>query len=371
MRWSIRCCQTQRFGLLGSMNKTWIEWVRWGVINGFAISLLGVGSLVSADEQGSDDAIRIAFGSCNHQDLPQPLWNDILQQKPQFWVWLGDNIYGDTEDMAVMREKYDRNKAHPGYTELRQRAEVLGTWDDHDYGVNDGGRDYAMKEASKLEFARFLDLAETHEIFSREGIYHHVDRVVGDGFRLRFILLDTRTFRGPLERAQREGEPFAVYQPDPEGGLLGEAQWEWLQPLLNGDDFDFCILASSIQLLSAEHAFEKWANFPRERQRLIDWIDANCPGKALVISGDRHHSELSRLELSDRAQLIDATSSALNRPGGLNDEPNALRVDTFSGAINYGLVTLRPSEGVGSVKILLEGNVGISELQFPLGESNP
>lgn len=340
--------------------------MRWTLLMAGVAAGVGAMSALHAEEVGTEDAIRIAFGSCNHQDLPQPLWKDILSEDPHFWIWLGDNIYGDTEDMAVMRELYARNKAQPDYAQLRQRAEVHGTWDDHDYGVNDGGREYPMKAASKRELARFLDLPDSHEIFTREGVYHHVDRVVAGGFRLRLIFLDTRSFRDPLVRIRKEGQPFAVYRPNANGTLLGDAQWRWLKPLLDAEAFDFCIIASSIQLLAAEHAFEKWANFPNERQRLIDWINASCPGKAIVISGDRHHSELSRLELESGAQLIDATSSGLNRPGGLGHEPNVLRVGVFNGEINYGLLTLNPRRNLGTVEIKLEGAEVISTLQFPI-----
>ncbi len=44
---------------------------------------------------------RIAFGSCAGQDQPQPIWEAVLAQDPQLWIWAGDNIYGDTEDMEL------------------------------------------------------------------------------------------------------------------------------------------------------------------------------------------------------------------------------------------------------------------------------
>ncbi|MFT2009284.1 hypothetical protein ACMA1I_11470 [Pontibacter sp. 13R65] len=49
----------------------------------------------------------IAFGSCNRQNLPQPMWSAIMNDKPNLWIWLGDNIYGDSDDMAFLKGKYD------------------------------------------------------------------------------------------------------------------------------------------------------------------------------------------------------------------------------------------------------------------------
>ena len=69
---------------------------------------------------------RIAFGSCCHQDKPKPILNAVLATKPEFFLFLGDNIYGDTEDMAVMREKYRRLDADAGFAALRARSTILG-----------------------------------------------------------------------------------------------------------------------------------------------------------------------------------------------------------------------------------------------------
>ena len=93
----------------------------------------------------------IAFGSCSKQYNPNQLWLDILENDPDIWIWLGDNIYGDTHDMDLMAEKYAHQKADTGYQLLiKSGTHIIGTWDDHDYGVNDSGRNYARKEESKV-----------------------------------------------------------------------------------------------------------------------------------------------------------------------------------------------------------------------------
>src|SRR6266851_3009956 len=88
------------------------------------------------DAQHAQVLERIAFGSCNRESLPQPLWSPILETRPDLWIWLGDNIYADTEDMEVMRQKYARQLANEGYRQLRASVPVIGIWDDHDYGAN-------------------------------------------------------------------------------------------------------------------------------------------------------------------------------------------------------------------------------------------
>src|SRR5258707_14083938 len=82
---------------------------------------------------------RIAFGSCAHQDRDQPIWGPIVKEKPELFLFIGDAIYADTEDMEVMRKKYKALAAKPGYQKLLETCPVLATWDDHDYGGEDVG----------------------------------------------------------------------------------------------------------------------------------------------------------------------------------------------------------------------------------------
>jgi len=68
---------------------------------------------------------RIAFGSCARQDKPQPIWDAVLASEPDLFVFLGDNIYGDTRDPTVLRAKYAQLAAQPGFKRLRERVPVL------------------------------------------------------------------------------------------------------------------------------------------------------------------------------------------------------------------------------------------------------
>jgi len=100
---------------------------------------------------------KIAFGSCLKQDQAQPIWKGILSVEPELWIWLGDNIYGDTADAAVLSIKYAELKANPDYEELRKKARVVGTWDDHDYGKNNAGKEFEGKASSQKALLDFLD----------------------------------------------------------------------------------------------------------------------------------------------------------------------------------------------------------------------
>jgi alkaline phosphatase D len=92
---------------------------------------------------------RIAFGSCAHQARPQPIWDAVLVAEPEVFILLGDNVYADTAGMGLLREVYESQGANTGWQRLFASTEVLATWGDHDFGLNDGGADFGAKEASR------------------------------------------------------------------------------------------------------------------------------------------------------------------------------------------------------------------------------
>ncbi len=176
----------------------------------------------------SDPLTRIAAGSCNRQDLPQPLWDSILKFKPQLWVWLGDNIYGDSDNMALLEEKWMEQKKNPGYRKLVDVCLIDGIWDDHDYGRNDAGSEYKWKSESQRLFLDFLDEPTASTRRTQSGIY--ASRVFGpEGRRVCLILLDVRTHRV----APRTG-----------GDILGEEQWVWLEKSLRSSTAQIHIICS-------------------------------------------------------------------------------------------------------------------------------
>jgi alkaline phosphatase D len=144
---------------------------------------------------------RIAFGSCASEARPQPIWAAIAATKPELLLMLGDNIYADTRDMDVMRAKYARLAAMPGFKALRESVPILATWDDHDLGVDDGGSDYPKKVESQRIFLDFFGDPEDSPRRKRPGVYDA--RVFGpEGRRVQVIMLDTRYFRSsPLRRS--------------------------------------------------------------------------------------------------------------------------------------------------------------------------
>lgn len=306
----------------------------------------------------SDNAqiFRIAFGSCSDEDKPQPLWDDILSEDPDVWIWLGDNIYGDSEDMKVLRSKYNMQNANPDYQKLKANATILGTWDDHDYGANDAGRHYPKRVESQKEFLRFFEVPNDDIRWTRPGIYD--SRLFNnDGITIQVILLDTRYFRDdPIKED-------LTYFPNTTGTILGEDQWQWLEKELSESMADVHIIASGYQIIAEEHRFEKWSNFPNERKRLFDLLKNNKTKNPIIITGDRHIGEIAMISHDDYS-IYDITSSSLTHGwSNKRKEPNKHRLGNLVYDENYGLLEIKRENDSIQISVFLktEGRVALEK----------
>lgn len=275
--------------------------------------------------QTLDRVKRFVFGSCNKQYLPQPLWKNIIADSPDLFLWTGDVVYADTEDMGKLSQIYASQLRQAEYSAfLKTRVPVIGVWDDHDYGENNGDRSFGPRRESQSLFLDFVGEPKDSARRSQDGIY--TSYTFGEGKeQTRFLLLDTRSHRS-----------------EDKSDLLGKAQWAWLEAELMKKAEGVTFLVSSIQVLPYEQKFEKWSNFPSSRERLLALI-GKSPGEAIVIiSGDRHFSELSQLKVGPKT-VFEITASGMTHAFRNPDEArnqNSLRVGPLLDRLNYGLIEI-------------------------------
>lgn len=316
---------------------------------------------------------RIAFGSCQTQDEPLPILNTVLQWNPELFIYLGDNIYGDTDDMKVLEAKYGKLNAKPEFQQLRSRVPTIATWDDHDYGANDAGKEYPFRKQSKEIFLTFWNDPADSVRRSRDGIYNHYwfrDPTINK--TLQIIVLDSRTFRDPPLK-----NPFSSwkndYLPDtnPDKSILGQTQWQWLEERFK-EPADLRVICSSIQFSHEYNGFESWTNFPLELIKMVELIKRTKANGVVFISGDVHWGELSVLRAKDCYPLYDLTASGLNRDWDLV-EPNRNRLGVACADFHFGMldinwqaaqpsVTFRIHDMTGRARV--RRTVRLSELRF-------
>ena len=274
------------------------------------------------------DEIKIGIGSCLDQDFPQPIWQPIEEENLDYFIFLGDNVYGDSifENLYKMKRAYSKQeKLLPDFLD---QTDIFAIWDDHDYGKNDGGSDYKYKKLAENLFLDFWNVPINDVRRSREGIYFSENKVFFNK-KYKLIFLDTRYFRSQLKGKK------GSYQKnnDESATILGKEQWTWLEKELDSN-FDYLFIFSSIQIIPEDHGFEKWSNFPNDRTKLLKILE-KYKDRTILFSGDRHRSGIYK-----RNGIVEITSSSMNKPGSSFFETDKYLIGETYPQENYSVLKI-------------------------------
>ncbi len=242
---------------------------------GVGLLTLTVSICTASATQSMSNTTRIALLGCIDEEQPIPAFERYKDLGADVHLWLGDNVYVDTQDdIDAFYEAYDLLRKKPYFKELRDQGIHLATWDDHDFGDNNETSSYRLKEQSLDAFVQFWGNAD-YLADSSDGIYQQ-HTLEFDDKTLNVILLDVRFNRG---------------EPDGNGDILGEKQWQWLERVI-ATDADLTLLVSGTQfLLSSNADSETWEDYPRSLVRLRDVVRQSSASPIVMISGDQHYAE--------------------------------------------------------------------------------
>ena len=284
--------------------------------------------LISSSNFIYAESIKIGLGSCLDQDYPQPIWQSIKKEDLNYFIFLGDNVYGDTRygSLRKMKSAYDKQKKV--LPDFLNDISIFSIWDDHDFGINDGGADYRFKRRAQELYLDFWEITKDDDRSNREGIYFSKNEIFFDK-KFKFIFLDTRFFRSKLKGKKSN----YIENIESDATILGNAQWTWLENELKSD-FDFLFIFSSIQIIAKDHRFEKWSNFPIERAKLFELLE-QFNDKTILFSGDRHRAGIYR-----KNGIIELTSSSMNKPGSSFSETDSYLIGKTYPQENYGVLEI-------------------------------
>jgi len=285
---------------------------------------------------------KFAIGSCayiNEAAYDRPgepygkglgIFNSILEKEPEMMLWLGDNIYLREGDWSSQSGIYHRYTHFRGQKELQKFWKSMhhyAIWDDHDYGPNDADRSFVSKKRSLNAFKTFWGNYE-YGINGKDGIssqfsYNDLD----------FFLLDNRYFRSPNHRKSGKRE------------ILGEEQVQWLIDALVYSKATFKVVLVGGQFLSPAAVYENHATYGEERRKIIELMEQEELKNVIFLSGDRHKTELTKMELENGHLIYDYTCSPLSSKAyDSRDEGNNLRVEgTHVSTQNFGLLSVTGS----------------------------
>ena len=321
---------------------------------------------------------RVAFGSCAFQSVPQPIFRQIADTRPDIYLSLGDAIYADYDLKArttfnvtpvTLQREWDVLGNSEDWQYLVNRTPMMATWDNHDYGHHSAGEKFPLKNQSKLIFLNFFGEPEDSERRNRPGIYDA--KVFGPpGKRTQIVLLDTRTFKTEQILAERpEGVTGSLGKFAPNASqaatVLGADQWDWLYRQLD-QPAEVRLIVSSGQVVANEKGMDEWGSYPLERRRLFDALKTVGQGKVLILSGNVHFSEISKVK-EDDFELLDFTSSGLTHINeNYPNAPNRWRITGPFVKNNFGQIDIEWNDH-GEPSIILtalgvDGKIGFQHL---------
>ncbi|MCB9741337.1 MAG: alkaline phosphatase D family protein [Alphaproteobacteria bacterium] len=212
------------------------------------------------------ETLRLAFGSCT-KDAEQPIFGAIAATNPDAFLFIGDNHYGNTDDLSALRQWYRWAHERPLRAELMMDTPIYATWDDHDYVGNNTDGSASGRGVALRVFEEYWANGR-YGSEAAAGVYstHRLGPV-------ELVLLDDRYHRGN------------------DGTLLGEAQTQWLLDTLEASDAPFKLLACGSQF-TLDGSSDSWANFPDAQAALLEAIATRGISGVVLLSGDIHRSEL-------------------------------------------------------------------------------
>jgi alkaline phosphatase D len=293
------------------------------------------------------DTLTFLTGSCAFQ-YPFPLnaggkrkrlnriFTTMSKEKADFMVWTGDNVYylaGQWNSYKGMVNENLRTRLRKPYKTFLESCAQYATWDDHDYGPNDSDGRFKLKDTALTVFKKFW-ANPYYGTNGKDGVFCHFSQEDCD-----FFILDSR------------------FQCDKKGAynkLLGDMQLEWLKEKLKASKANFKFIFSGTQFLPVAQSGETWGKYTDENAEFMDFIEKEKISGIVLVSGDRHYSELNKKEREGTYPLYEFTCSPLTSfmdPSYPKNNP--LRVEN----------TAIRDQNYGRIKIFTEGKERICRIE--------
>ena len=298
--------------------------------------------LISVNLYSTQEILTLGFGSCLHQDRSMAILKTIEKKELDLFMFIGDNVYGDQKDGELDKLIRTYKQQYNNLENFLKNVSTEFIWDDHDFGLNDGGSNYRHKDRAKELFLETWKIPSQDSRRLRDGLYF--DKMIKtNGLKVHLIFLDNRSFKSEwklTDEFNKEGKERYVKDFDPDKTLLGKKQWQWLKEKLN-EDSDIKIILSSLQILSLGHGWESWDKLPLEREKFFNLIDESKVSNLFILSGDRHRGGFYRYKTDDNNDIYEFTSSSLNLPIPFNtEEKGPLRIGSTYRKANFGVVRI-------------------------------
>ncbi|WP_372721437.1 alkaline phosphatase D family protein [Novipirellula sp.] len=228
---------------------------------------------VAAERSGQ--VLNVAFISCVN-DSTDPVWKQMANHNLDLLCLGGDTPYADTGNLADLRNKHRHLLQRPRLAALGKSVPLVGTWDDHDFGLNNGnGKSAAALKANTRR--AFVEYRVQDQYGSgEEGIYQKTDRGAMEVF-----LLDARWY------SQTGPSPVSPSQ----STCYGKEQWQWLLEGLRSSEAPFKVLLhGQIWQDKKNRETDDMHTYYAERDALLDFVKKERIPGVVLVGGDIHVS---------------------------------------------------------------------------------
>lgn len=250
---------------------------------------------------GSKAKFRVGFGGgAGYTPWHERMWNTIAARKPLAFLFLGDNVYIDNPTRAAVQQYcYYRRQSRPEFRDFTASTAIYAIWDDHDFTTNDGwgGPDIHEPKWKVPVWRVFRDNWNNPYYGGGEeqpGCWF--DFSIGD---VDFFMLDCRYYRTNPKMKRPS--------------MLGEAQKRWLFKKLKASRATFKVLASSVPWAfgTKPGSLDTWEGYQQEREQIFSFLETNKIEGVVLLSADRHRSDVWKIKRPGGYDLVEFESSRL------------------------------------------------------------
>jgi alkaline phosphatase D len=298
-------------------------------------------------------------GRCRRGAAGYPIFNVMRAQQLDFFLFLGDTMYGDNrcpsppnepgaDFLATTLGEYRaRHRDQRGAEALRRFLDsvpVYVIWDDHEVRNNFAGPFDSQMPVGRQALREYWPIRVASD--DPQRLY----RTVRAGADLELFILDTRQYRS--SNADRDG---------PAKTMLGEQQLQWLLSGLTESTATWKVIVTTVPLSISKGGGagvpgnDGWAGgtdgtgFVRERQVIVDCILGRAVKNVVFLGGDVHYVQANAYDpdgdgTSDFHEFVVGPLSAA--PGPQTPARGGLRPTTLineGGYMNFGLIRVTKS----------------------------
>jgi alkaline phosphatase D len=217
-------------------------------------------------------------GSCARTGSNHPVFDDIRESRPLFYLMLGDLSYADVvyDNPDLYRLMFRNVLERSRQKDLYRNVPIVYMWDDHDYGQQGRQGTRARISSARLTYQEYVPHYPLARGRGNVPIYQSFS--VGRSF---FIVTDLRS--------ERSSE---FLTDGPSKSMMGSTQKAWFKEQLLGAAAEYPVIfwACTVPWLVQKKEYaDSWGGYTDERTEIANFIrDHELAGRLIILGGDAH-----------------------------------------------------------------------------------